>query len=380
MHPEALGIPGATCENELTDGVRDENENVVLRGWLATDTARLLLKKIAGDVIRDITVRGLWGAVPGFGRSKAPLFDEAVEEICSELVLFLCERTVFIKAIIATAEPRSERYIKAAFINKLIDRVRCLDSDPRRYLYKRALDCCRNCEDIWLSEGPSGGRFLSIEPATFHAAPLADEDFQEIPFSETLARIRDAAFLGKKRVLLPLAIHFATCAAHLLGKKDVGVAVRDFISWLSLHADLKSPVEEGFETASHVEPTAGEKPSTVESPDVIGWAHCFASRLSRKEAGIFYLYYARDFNLVETAAAMGLSGPSGVHYHLQNAVEKCRYFIRDLPWVSFEDFDESVFREFQETLFDILKNYAPEPYEQYENRDGVNVEMDHAES
>jgi hypothetical protein len=345
------------------------NEALSLRRWLATDKGRSLVKKAAASIVRDITLRALWGVVPSFRKGQAPPFDEAFEEIQSELVLFLCEKTSLIKIILSGGEG-GEHYLKAAFINHLIDRSRQPEHDPRRYLYKRTLDCCRGCKEISITLGASGIRLISLEPSAFSAPSLTEEDFAEISFPENLKLDLTVENLGKRKLLLPFVRNFADQLAALFGRPDVGVPVRDFVAWLSRYVDLKAPVEENIP----FEPTdiaLKSEDTDVRKADIDGWANSLADHFSRKESIIFYLYFAQNLGLTEIADAVGLNGPSGVHYHLQKGVDKCRNFIMNTPGIYPEDFSQGVFITFQEVLFEILKEHAPEPYREGERKSGV---------
>jgi hypothetical protein len=351
------------CSFSAPDSAEDnpvENEAFSLRKWLATGEARSLVKKAAASIVREITLRALWAVVPSFKKGSAPPFDEAFDEIQSELVLFLCEKTSLIKIIIAGGEG-GEHYLKAAFINHLIDKSRQPDSDPRRYLYKRTLDCCRGCKDISITEGASGIRLISLEPSAFSAASLTEEDFAEISFPENLKLELTIENLGKKKLLLPLARHFADQLAALFGRPDVGVPVKDFVAWLARYVDLRAPVEEN----TPFEPTdiASKSEDThIKKADIDGWANSLADHFSRKESIIFYLYFAQNLSMTDIADAVGLNGPSGVHYHLQKGLDKCRNFIMNTPGIYPGDFSQGVFLSFQEALFEILKEHAPAPY------------------
>lgn len=236
MSPEVVGRRDAACSPVPSGGGLVENRDFVLREWLATDEAISLVERAAAGLFREITVRGLWRALAGFEDGRTPLFDEALGELRSELVLFLCERTGLIRAIAANIENRPQSYLKAAFLNYLIDKSRNPKADPYRYLYKRTADCCRRSEDISLSSGPAGGLFMSIEPAAFQAAALSEEDLARVSFPESMIHACDIESLGKKRVLLPLSVHFVAGTTKLFGRPDVGVAVRDFIAWLAMTA------------------------------------------------------------------------------------------------------------------------------------------------
>ncbi len=369
MHPAEIENAGSLSASRLPAEKSAGNEASRLRKWLATEKARSLVKKAAASIVRDITIRALWGVVPSFKKGKTPPFDEAFEEIQSELALFLCEKTSLIKIIIAGGGG-GEHYLKAAFINHLIDTSRQPDRDPRRYLYKRAVDCCRGSTDISITEGPSGIRLVSLEPAAFSAASLTEEDFGEISLPEDLELELTVENLGKKKLLIPLARHFANSLAAIFGRRDIGIPVRDFIAWLSRYVDLRSPVEENALLEPMDVPSKMED-ADITKTDIAGWARSFADRLSRKESIIFYLYFARNLSMADIADAVGLNGPSGVHYHLQKGIDKCRSFIMNTPGIFPEDFSQGVFLSFQEAVFEILKNHAPAPYREGEVKSGV---------
>jgi hypothetical protein len=109
----------------------------------------------------------------------------------------------------------------------------------------------------------------------------------------------------------------------------------------------------------------------IRKADITGWATSFADRLSRKESIVFYLYFARNLSMADIAGAVDLNGPSGVHYHLQKGLNKCRRFIMNTPGIFPEDFNEQVFASFQEALFEILKEHAPAPYREGGLKSGV---------
>jgi hypothetical protein len=344
-------------------------EDFCLRKWLATEKGRLIVKRAAAGIVRDITLRALWGVLPSFRKGKPPPFDEAFEEIQSELVLFLCEKTSLIKIIIAGGEG-GENYLKAAFINHLIDKSRHPDRDPYRYLYKRTLDCCRDSKEISITENASGSRMISLEPAALSAAALTKEDLIEISFPRNFQIDLTVESLGKRKLLLPLALHFAHALATLFGRKDVGVSLGDFIAWLSLYVDLRKPVEANV-PLEHANITAENQDLDIKETDIAGWARSFAHGLSRKESIIFYLYFARNLSMAEIADAVKLNGPSGVHYHLQKSIDKCRSFIMNTPGIFPEDFSQGVFLSFQDAVFEILKKHAPAPYTEGELKSGV---------
>ncbi len=356
-----------------------DNESVMLRKWLATDTAHSLLRRAARELVFEISMRSLWSAVPGFGKGRIPIFDDALEEISSQLILFLCERTSFIKTIISAGGCGAERYLKTAFINYLIDNARYPDSDPRRYLYKRTLDCCRGSKEISIVRGPSGIRLMSLKPAAFQIACFAEEDLAEISFPEN-PKLRDVETISKKRSLLFLAVHFATELANLFGRSDAGIPVRDFISWLSRYVDLLAPVEKSaeFEIADckSIEESMN---FDLDKAHIDRMACSLADRFSQKECVVLYLHAVRGFSLARIAHILGFRGPSSVHYQLQKVLRKCRRFVSNIPETYVQDFNAQDLLSFQETLLEILKKNVPEPYWNIERQAGC-VEIDNAGS
>ncbi len=101
---------------------------------------------------------------------------------------------------------------------------------------------------------------------------------------------------------------------------------------------------------------------TIDAERVAHWAEQCAESLSAKERISLLLYRGEDpLTLNEVAEKMGYSSPSGPLHHIQNAEDKIKRFVRDLPWLSPPDIEEEAWSLFVHALFSHLKKHRPRP-------------------
>jgi len=151
------------------------------------------------------------------------------------------------------------------------------------------------------------------------------------------------------------------------GQLPVWIDLRDFVAWIGRHISLKAPTVRTEDVAG---PSAkDEVPDNAQNPDalyydrdlVIRWAENFSNRLSKNERDVYKLSYGASLNLREMARELNYKGSSGPKYILECINGKLRLFLRDLPWLSPDDFNRDAFSLFMDTVISILKKGPAKP-------------------
>lgn len=279
--------------------------------------------------------------------------DDLREDIRSELVLFILENRPKIQKILILKRQNSHYYLRRAFINHWIEKTRKPLRDPRRYLHKHAADVLRASENFHTYVGRGRSLGFSAAAERISVPPLSSEDIREIGFPD---QSLEYEHINKKKVLLQLAAYFLNQVSRMWGDKPVGADLRDFVSWISLHVSVKTPVPLRLmpDGKEFLPPVPDHRPAAdricFDPALVKKWARNFANRLSEKEKAVFALRHGHNLSLRDIAGELGYKGSSGPKYTLGCAERKLKFFLCDLPWLSPDDLNEEAFSLFRDTL------------------------------
>jgi hypothetical protein len=293
-----------------------------------------------------------------------------VKQIISELHYFILETGPEFHALILAGQDGTDRLIRHAFKNHLLDGARKVGVDPWRYLYKRARQVLRQSGRF--QNSLKSGRFFmfSLEAGAVSLPPLTEEEIESISFP---AEHRlDFKKVCKEGTLTPLAEHFWRQASGMRAA-NLWVDLRDFVNWVFLHVVAPGveldggDAEEGgaIENTSAPEEEGGEHTARPEAAllaaETRKLAACFAGRLEPEMRAVMYYRDVLELDWKEIARRTGHSGPSGPSYTYKTAQDRMKAFIRDLQKLSPEDFNPKDFRLFCETLRQILKESQTAP-------------------
>jgi len=334
--------------------------------WLESQEAHDVLARVARSIMRHWRSTGLSLSLFPQDRRRDDPIDDLLNEIRSELSLFVLESRSRLQEMLASGDKNCHCYLKAAFINHQIDNVRGPDKDRKRYLHNRIADLLRKSPDFFTFVRNRQLLAFSMANESILIQPLSLEDIEGIPFPHDIVEELEYEHINKKDVLLKLAAYFWNQASNMWADKPVQVYLRDFVDWIGLHVSIKSMAKinrlaDGDNPIDFVEDNQRRPDRECFDPELVKiWAQNFANRLSRKEKAVFHLRCGVELTLEDTALKLGLKGPSGPAYHEGKAKEKLRSFLRDLPWLSLDDLNEEAFSLFCDTLFSILKKSVPE--------------------
>jgi hypothetical protein len=334
-----------------------------IRNWLGKPETGALLDSAAKSVLKNVRERKL-----------SPLFlnqevrpdaqtDELLEDIRSELVVFILENRRGIQERLILARERAGLELKNAFVLYWLDKTRNPKSDPRRYLYKRVLDAVRRSEGFSVRSIRGKASGYSLAQRSIDVPALSEEDLASVPFSVDMVGKAGLEALKHESTLLELARYFWERVSVMWGGKPIWVSVADVTRWIgrAIPVDLPTATDGGVDLAASPDHPLGPGGRYFDPEKVKAWAGQFACRLREREKVAFYLYQGAGLKLEGIAERIGYGGPSGVHYQLDQVHAKLRFFLRDLPWLSPEDLNEEAFSLFLETLLSILKESAGEP-------------------
>lgn len=175
-----------------------------------------------------------------------------------------------------------------------------------------------------------------------------------------------------------LAQYFWYEVSALFDDRPVYVRLNDFIRWIAANIEMPATTAAPFaELGANTAPNAANPRERVSdqipdnnytpgrfAPDshtLRQWAANFACRLTNREQQVFYWHYIQEYKLGAVAEKLGYKSPSGPEYAASRAADKLRAFLRDLPLLSpdaFDEPDEAVFLTFMEFLGEFLKNMA----------------------
>jgi DNA-directed RNA polymerase specialized sigma24 family protein len=290
--------------------------------------------------------------------------DELLKEIRSELLLFIIENKERLRTVLSAGNQNCHHYLRRAFVNHWIEKLRHPHRDPQRYLYKRAADVLRASDGFYTLMEKHRGLAFSMSPNSIPIPSLALEDVQEIAFPFRSVGELDYACVNKKKVLSELAAYFWNNVSQMWQDKPVRVALRDMIHWISLHVPMSLPTAVGKSHGEKVLPDILADDRFVADriffdPVLVRkWAQKFANRLSDKEKKVFYLRHWLGLSLKEIARKTGYKGSSGPKYLLSKADAELHFFLSDLPWLSPGDIHAEAFALFYDTLHSVLGKVA----------------------
>lgn len=339
--------------------------DISIREWLTTKDGQAVLASVVSAVSASARSRNLSPAFlmnDNFGE-YAP--EDLVDDVRSELTLFIVENSARLAAVLTSDNSNPYPFLKQAFINHWIAKTRTGGKDPQRAFYKRLQDVLRNASGFHMlsnSQRPLSFSLLSDNSTT---PRLCEEDIFSIPFPGDLPRYYES--INKKGALTRLAGYFWKRVSGMWGDIPVWVDMRDFVSWIGIHIPLKAPMvhkeDPGGRLVIDRIPDDGASPDALPyEPDlIIKWAGHFSNRLTQKEREVFRLSYGVGLNLREVAVELNYKGSSGPKYILEGVNGKLRFFLRDLPWLSPDDFNREAFNLFMETVISILKKGTAKP-------------------
>jgi hypothetical protein len=350
-----------TCQGVI---VEDQEIDIRIKEWLGSEEGQAILDKVARAVSPWAGSKGLSHAFlmkDPYGQYAS---EDLMDDIRSELSLFIIENAARLSAVLLSENNNPYPFLKKAFANHWITNTRRADRDPRRAFYKRVQDVLRNAEGVYFLCEPK--RPLSFSLASQNSTPcLCEEDILVIPFPKDTERRYDG--INKRGVLLELARHFWQEVSRMWGDIPVWVHIRDVVAWIEHYVPLEAPAvcREGRNGRSVIDDLPHDTHECNvprwDRDQVIQWAGYFAGRLSRKEGDVFALTYGSGLNLREVAERLKYKGSSGPKYMLDGVNEKLRFFLRDLPWLSPDDFSPEAFSLFVDTLILNLKKTSITP-------------------
>jgi hypothetical protein len=370
MSVSESGIKGGASAEKLTvwvykDIVVESQEiDIRIKKWLSSKEGQAVLVRVARAMSAWAGSKGLSHAFLMKDPYGEYAFEDLVDDIRSELSLFIIENSARLSAVLLSENSNPYPFLKKAFINHWITNTRRGDRDPQRAFYKRMQDVLRNAEGIHLMSEPK--RPLCFSLALQNSNPcLCQEDILAIPFPGTIERRHDA--INKRDVLLELARYFWQEVSRMWGDIPVWVDIRDLVRWIEHYAPLEVPIicKESKDGRSLLDNSPHHNQAHGipywDRDLVTRWAGHFAKRMSKKERDVFTLTYDAGLNLREVAQELNYRGSSGPKYILECINDKLRFFLRDLPWVSPDDLCQEAFSLFMDTLILNLKKTPPTP-------------------
>lgn len=341
----------------------DPNDARFVGEWLASETGRAMLDRLAPAILRKARSRRLslrfldldlgWRDVgPG---------QDLEDDIRSELACFLLEKATMIRGLLSSEENNPAAYLEMAFQNHWIDQTRKREVDVHRYMRKRILDVLQDSPGFLVSTEKGRPTRFSRDPDGRPLPPLLSEDLDEIAFPPDWAGGRDLDSLNTNKAIPALADHFYRAVSNLWGGVAVQIELSDFIRWFFRHADMGEPTaaEGSPEMVPAPRPSANPPPFDEQTLD--GWAECCARRLTDPEKTAVYDRYWRRATLGEIAEKLGYKSPASASNQLAAAEKKMKTFLRDLPGLSPEDLEEAVFSAFLDAFKKYLERSIPTP-------------------
>ncbi|MEW6665738.1 MAG: sigma-70 family RNA polymerase sigma factor [Thermodesulfobacteriota bacterium] len=354
----------------MTEGTDREE---ALRTWLATDEARSLLRRVARDVLRLARERGY-----GFdylGLVGTILDDRAIlEEIESQLPLFILENTGGIQNRLMLAGAKAGMVLRSDFLRHWLDATRTPKSDPWRYVYKRTVDVLRHSAGVRTQAFSSlGAQWTSytLAPEDVDPAQTSEKEFEEAMSSIVVPRSALAALtvdsLRRADVLVGLAVHFWQELSERNGHKPIWVSVRTFINWVGMHVPLEKArrkeavVDEADSLEAIPDNPLGPEGIPFDCEQIKGLARQFANSLTERERLAFNLHVSKGLTLQQVAERMGYAKPSGPVYQIDKVTKKLERFLCDRDWLSPPDLNREAFAVFEDELLSALKKDEQSP-------------------
>lgn len=351
-----------------------------VRKWLEKQENRLILRRIAEKVDKNLRDR----------RIKPPTIDtqetagsDRVQEIQSELEIFLLEREEEFQSLILSGDPKTFAILKKRFLWRLLDTSRSLQADPWRYFYRTSYAILRKRNDFHLEKRsehkdtymvytmklPSESEErLNVKEAEMIAFPSAEEvQMRKVFNAETITLLAASFWRG----------------ASAIRKKFIWVHLADFVNWVFKHisgpqvflidqpqsqsdneGDGEENVEEKLDWLLHDENLHYKKNEAARPSIARSLAEKFINRLSKKEREV--LYYSKycspgKIDWAEIARLTGHAGPSGPYYLYHIAEEKMKSFLRDTDKWRKDGFDEREWEHFIDILCLLLKKEFQQP-------------------
>jgi hypothetical protein len=345
-----------------------------IKRWLETPEAETILSNVAKSLLIEALSRKLCFSFLGHEVIHNHEKTELLRDIQSELTLFILENKSNIHHTIVTTDRNLHILLKSAFINYWITKTRSPDKDPQRYLYKRAADLLRKSDTFHTISIKQRSTAFSVASKSTKIPPLALEDIRGIAFPQKIAETAEYRNINKKKILIDLANYFWNKVSEMWGGKPVWVDLRDFINWIGIYVQVNVPAlirESPGQTDPFGEKFIGGEGNLYQglNPEetyfdleqVKKWSKNFAHILKEKEKEIFYMQHRLNMSLEDIGKKMGYKAASGPKYILDNAEQKLKFFLRDLPWLSPDDFNKEAFSVFRESLLSELKKLTKKP-------------------
>ena len=341
--------------------------DIKIKEWLGTVEALAVLDRVARAVSDSALFRKLsltFLTKDPFG-AYAP--DDLIEDVKSELALFIIENSSNLSRVLTSENRNPHPFLKQAFINYWITKTRTAGSDPQRYFYKRVQDVLRQADGFHIVSKKQKSIRFSLMADNTTIPQLCEEDIRAIALPVEYTAKYQYESISKKDVLVRLTRYFWEQVSEIWGHIPVWVDVRDFIAWIGLHISLKAPLaqKEGLDGASVIDGV----PDDAQDPDALyydrdlvkTWAENFSNCLSEREKAVFSLSYGSGLKLSDVARELDYKGSSGPKYILECIEGKLRLFLRDLPWLSLDDFNKDAFNLFIDIIVSILKKGLSKP-------------------
>jgi len=347
---------------EKISRVSDQTHGGERDKWLESHKFLELISDAARSVVRDVFSRGLSLSFLNQEGHNACQRNDILEDIQSELVIFILENKSGLQNILRQRGRGSHYYLRKAFVNHWIEKTRVPLKDSQRYLYKRAADVLRSSETFRVFTRNSRLLF-SLSSDGVPIPRLSPEDLEMAEFPGEMLERFEYSHVSRKKVILRLAGYFWNKISEMWGDKPVCIDIMDFINWIALHVPIRESTMKKLNNEKHVSEIL---PAYCSTPDQIffdpelvrKWAGNFANRLSEKEKAVFLLRHGSELRLKDIAARLRYKGSSGPKHPLGNAEAKLRFFLCDLPWLSPDDFNAEAFSLFRDTLLSILESEA----------------------
>jgi hypothetical protein len=343
--------------------------------WLCSPDGIALLHQAAQAVSRYLSIYRIH---PGFCNPHHS-FDQLVEEVRSELAVFILD-SVQVRKTLAFSAPMRASFLKWAFIRRCIDQCRTSGTDEFRQIYRAMGRICRESQRFVIQKTPGRPCCFSMTPGSLCIQPLLDEDIRQISFPHQRVPDDWQRHITHRRFLSPLLEYFWESVCSLWNNQPVWVELRYPAHWLmrfvapegfrevyfpdvrateSLDSD-DFPAQDAEEpVAFHFLEASADK--SFDADRVMHWASIFPNRLSPPEKAVFYLRHCISLELKRIAEKLGYKSASGPAYPLKIAEEKLASFAADFPWISSDDLNREAFSLFREKLCSVLKESIPVP-------------------
>ncbi len=320
--------------------------------WLEKAETQNFLRKLAASVRKNITSQKTYFPFKIYGSDHV-----SDQDILSDLNLFILEK-ISADKLVDFENKNLGAYLRTAYLNHLKDKARRFHNDPTRHLYKRTTDIIRNSKKFFTTSSGKKTSF-SLKSQNHSIPPLMQEDYKDIPFPFKAVKNTDYQSINTKKNLCILSEYFWKAVSARWQNKAVWVEVRDFIRWLQLYINTKQAHEHPLPVDREIEDSRENE--YIDIPLVKHWAYQFSNQLTEIEKKAFYLHFGLGMLLKDVAKKLNYKSASGPVHPIGSAKEKLKMFLRDLPWLSPEDFNQEAMSIFIETLIFNLKKSESTP-------------------